>query len=153
MGTETKRSKVNMRHNTPVLFLLLSAEVALVIEVTEEDNESDAVSKHHNVHTVGKVTLGEEIVACVQEEEDKLHQLQGGQVLLPPQILLHVRANGSQAIVRVHDNMDERVNKTNEERLSSGYIFDSCPPVEDHGAVVVDVEKCQLAVLFPQNEK
>lgn len=55
------------------LLLFLLAEVALVIEVTEEDNKNDAVSKHYNVHTVWKVTLGEQVVACMQEEHHKLH--------------------------------------------------------------------------------
>ena len=37
--------------------------------------------------------------------------------------------------------------------LSSGHIFDSRPPVEDHGAVVVDVEERNLIVLLPQDEE
>lgn len=44
------------------------------------------------------------------------HQLQGRQVFLPPQVLLHVRADGSQAVVRVHHDMDEGVDQADEER-------------------------------------
>lgn len=153
VGPEHSHKPQQVAQDYTVLFLLFLAEVTLVIEIAEKYNESNAVSKHHHVHAVGKVTLGEEVVARVQEEQDKLDQLQGGQVFLPPQVLLHVRANGSQAVVRVHDDVDKRVDEADEERLSTGYVFDSSPPVEDHGAVVVDVKKCQLAILFPQNKK
>lgn len=56
-----------------VLFLLFLVEVAVIIEVTEEDNEADAVTKHHQVHAVGEVALCKQVVACVQEKQQKLH--------------------------------------------------------------------------------
>lgn len=56
-----------------VSFLLLLAEVALIIEVAEEDDEGDAVTKHHHVHGVWEVTLCEQVVARVHEEHEKLH--------------------------------------------------------------------------------
>lgn len=55
-----------------VLFLLLLAEVALIIEVTEEDDESDAVTKHSYVHGVGEVALCEQIVARVRKKHHEL---------------------------------------------------------------------------------
>lgn len=55
-----------------VLFLLRPVQVALIIEIGEEDDESDAVAKHHSVHGVGEVTVCEQVVARVQEEEEKL---------------------------------------------------------------------------------
>ena len=60
-----------------VLFLLLLAEVALIIEVTEEDDEGDAVAEHHHVHGVGEVAVCEQVVAGVQEEQHELHLLEG----------------------------------------------------------------------------
>lgn len=131
-----------------LLLLLLLVEVALIIEVTEEDDEGDTVAKHHHVHGVGEVALCEQVVACVQEEQQKLqlerqsgdvqisvlhkqthmisqifsygagdaHQLQGREVSLPPQVLLHVRADGSQPVVRIHHDVDEGVDQANEER-------------------------------------
>lgn len=32
------------------LFLLLFVEVALIVEVTEEDDEGDRVTTHHHIH-------------------------------------------------------------------------------------------------------
>lgn len=37
--------------------------------------------------------------------------------------------------------------------LSSGDPFDANPPEDEHGAVVVDVEKADLVELLPQDEK
>lgn len=37
--------------------------------------------------------------------------------------------------------------------LSAGHILDSCPPVEDHGAVVVNMKESHLIVLLPQDEE
>lgn len=37
------------------------------------------------------------------------YQLNGGEVLLPPEVLLVVGAHGRQAIVSVHKNMDDTV--------------------------------------------
>lgn len=37
--------------------------------------------------------------------------------------------------------------------LSSGDPFDADPPQDEHGAVVVDMEKTDLGELLPQDEK
>lgn len=72
------RSRVLQTENDPSnrhkhLFLLLLVEVALIIEVAEEDDEHDAVPEHRRVHGVGEVALGEQVVAGVHEEQKKLH--------------------------------------------------------------------------------
>lgn len=59
-----------------VSLLLLPADVALIIEVAEEDDEGHAVAEDHGVHGVWEVAVGEQVVAGVQEEEQEL-QLQG----------------------------------------------------------------------------
>lgn len=48
-----------------VSYLLLLVEVALMIEVTEEDDEGEAVRKHKQVHGLGEVALCEQVVARV----------------------------------------------------------------------------------------
>lgn len=37
--------------------------------------------------------------------------------------------------------------------LASSQILDPCPPVEDHGAMVIDMQEGQLTVLLPQDEE
>lgn len=115
----------------------------MIVEVAEEDDEGDAVTEHERVHGIWEVTLCEKVVTRVQQEHHKLHlegemlrqiilhrlarahthvvrtgsahQLQGCEVFFPPQILLHVRADGSQAVVGIHDDMDEGVEQADEE--------------------------------------
>lgn len=124
-----------------------------MIEVTEEDDEGEAVRKHKQVHGLGEVALCEQVVARVYQEQQELQQLQGREVSLPPQVLLHVRADGSQAVVKIHHNVYEAVDHADEVRVSAGHILDSCPPVKDHGAVVVDMKEGHLTALLPQDEK
>lgn len=63
------------------LLLLPLAEVTLVVEVAEEDDERDAVAKHKDVHGIGEVALGEQVVARVEEEEQELHLVRGRRFL------------------------------------------------------------------------
>lgn len=56
----------------PLCLLTLPVEVALIVEVAEESNETDTVGKHHSIHGVWEVTLSEEVVACVSGQQDKL---------------------------------------------------------------------------------
>ena len=44
------------------------------------------------------------------------YQLQGGEVALPPEKFLHVGPKPCQAVVKVHDHVDEAVEQANEER-------------------------------------
>ena len=59
------RSFLNLFH--------LFAEVALVVEITEEENEADTIAKHHNIHGVREVALCEQVVSCVHCQKHKLH--------------------------------------------------------------------------------
>lgn len=43
------------------------------------------------------------------------HQLQRREVSFPPQVLLHVRADRSQTVVRVHDYVHKGVDQADEE--------------------------------------
>lgn len=56
-----------------LLFLFPLVEVALIIEVTEEDDEGEAVSTHHHIHGVGVITFRYKVVARVYDEHHKLH--------------------------------------------------------------------------------
>lgn len=45
----------------------------------------------------------------VREDRDELEHLESGQVLLPPDVLLVFRAHRRHHVVKVHDNVNERV--------------------------------------------
>lgn len=53
--------------------------------------------------------------------------------------------------VRKHDNLFNSEVRTL--TLPSRNILDPCPPVENHGAVMIHMQKGQLIVLLPQNEE
>lgn len=89
----------------------LALGVGVVPEVEEEEQENQAVGGDYvdkDGEIVGAV-LYEEILGDMGRHHHKLDQLNGSQVFLPPQILLVVWAQRSQAVVRVHDNMDDTV--------------------------------------------
>lgn len=61
-------------------------------------------------------------IECSFHRAGDTHQLQRGEVSLPPQVFLHVRADSSQAIIRIHHNVDEGVHQANEERCKGWHI-------------------------------
>lgn len=59
-------------------FLLLFGDVAVIVEVAEEDDEGDAVTKHKCVHGIWEVTVCKKVVTRVQQEHHKLNLRVGG---------------------------------------------------------------------------
>jgi len=51
-----------------------------------------------------------------------VYHLEHSQVFLPPEVLLHLRTYGCQHVVRVHDDVHERVEQP-EERAVTAYII------------------------------
>lgn len=111
------------------------------------------------------------------------YQLDCGEVFLPPQVFLVAGAKSSQAIVSVHEDMYNTVQQSMERSLTTWkmrvshmqinlqmsweilpvhFVFkknftcskpDSKPPGEGHDGVVIDMKKCHLAVLLPQDKE
>lgn len=115
----------------------LALSVSVVPEVQEEEKEDQTVEAN-DVDEDGKLIgaiLYEEILGDVGGYQHELdlnktehkvtlqkfktdtslfsggdsYQLNGGEVLFPPQVLLVVGAHGRQPIISVHDNMDHTV--------------------------------------------
>lgn len=61
----------------------------------ETENKKSQTIQKFNTHQFQRMRLS--------------YQLNGGEVLLPPEVLLVVWAHGRQAIVSVHNNMDNTV--------------------------------------------
>lgn len=79
----------------------LALGVGVVPEVEEEEQENQAIQGDdvdEDRELVGTV-LHEEILADVSGHHNKLDQLNGSEVFLPPQVLPIVGAQGSQTIV------------------------------------------------------
>ena len=85
-------------------------------------------------------------------EQDTNH-LEGGQVFLPPDELGVLRSHGGHHVVKVHDDVDERVEQTEEGRVAAGRETDAEPDAHRHDAVVDDVQQRDVLVLLAQHEE
>lgn len=47
------------------------------------------------------------------------HHLQSGKILLPPEVLLHLRTEGSEKIIGVHHDVNEGVEHAEERRVTA----------------------------------
>ena len=68
---------------------------------------------------LGVLTIKEERLKAVKEDEDELDHLERGQILLPPEVLLHLRPQGGQQVVKVHDRVDAGVKEGAESALAA----------------------------------
>ena len=89
----------------------------------------------------------------MEEDGDELYHLQRRQMLLPPQVLLILGAHGGQQVVRVHDDVNEGVEHSEERSVATGREFDTPPNGGRHDAVVNHMQIGDLVKLFTQNEK
>lgn len=74
-------------------------------------------------------------------------------MLLPPQVLLVLRPHGCQHVVRVHDDVHERIDETHEYKMTTGHEPGPDPTHVQHERVVVQMEERHLAGLLPQHEE
>lgn len=73
----------------------------------------------------------------MEEDENELDQLDGGQILLPPEVPLHGGSAGSQQVVEVHEGVDPGVKKRSEATLTPTNK-PWPPPTEDRKSTMVD---------------
>lgn len=125
----------------------------LDVEVGEESHEHDRVEAHSVGDDDRVVAAVEKELNSVQENDDELDHLHGGQILLPPEIFLVLRSHSSHQVVAVHDHVDEGVEHTEEGAVTSGSELDTPPASSRHHAVVDNVQVGDLVVLFAQDEE
>lgn len=100
-----------------------------------------------------KATVDEDGLDGVQGERGELEKLKLGEVLLPPEVWLHLGTQGGKEVVRVHDGVDAHVQEPAESRVTSAHEFNSPPSSEGHDSMVNHVESGEVAVLLPQHEE
>lgn len=87
------------------------------------------------------------------EDQEELGKLYLREVFLPRQVFLHMRSQSREGVVGIHQDVNEAVAHCQEERLSTCYKLDAKPPVNNHGAMMVHVEKADLVILLSQDEE
>lgn len=119
----------------------LLVTVGLQVEAYEHGEEEDGFGQH-DVRVRPRVAAAdEERHQRVQEDHDELDELELREVALPPQMLLHGRAEQREEIVAVHDHVHEAVEDDAERDLTVGTVGESEPAVEDDQDVVHDVQE------------
>mmetsp|Transcript_4894 Transcript_4894/g.12481 ORF Transcript_4894/g.12481 Transcript_4894/m.12481 type:complete len:389 (-) Transcript_4894:147-1313(-) len=136
-------------HLTGLLLLLGRAarKVLLDVEVTEEGEQ-----RYHVVHTeLGhdrRVRLLHKHPDAVSTVLNKLKDLEGCEVLAPPEVLLPkvgiAARDGCEEVVRVHHHVHERVEGRPEPALATGHDVIRHPPEERDAHVVVAVQESHL---------
>lgn len=85
------------------------AAVSFLIESHEEKEILNTSDGKHEGGGDWIITLEDEGLEGVEEDKNKLDKLEGGEILLPPEILLNLRTTSSKQVVQVHDRVDTRV--------------------------------------------
>lgn len=119
-----------------------SREVGLDVELREEDEEEDGVGRDEVGELPREVAVVvEDQLDAVHEDADELHHLQRGHVLLPPDVLLILRAQSGHEVVEIHEEVNEDVEESEERGVASRDEPHSRPDREGHDAVVDHVQE------------
>ena len=125
----------------------------LSVEGHEEDEVLDSGDGKHQGCSHWVVAREDERLECVEENEDELDELDGGEVLLPPEVGLQRGSAGCQQVVEVHQGVHPRVQERPETALASSDKPWTPPAEEGEGAVVDDVQGRQVGKLFLQDKE
>ena len=105
------------------------------------------------------ISINEHIlpILCLYSTEkgnrSKTYHLESGEILLPPNVLLILRAHRRDHVVEVHDDVDEGVEEGEEGRVAARCELEAHPDGEGHDAVVDHMQRRHVLVLLSQNEK
>lgn len=89
----------------------------------------------------------------MDEDDAELDELGECEVALPPEVLLHVRSEGGEHVVGVHEDVDEGVDDAQESGVSARDEADPDPGADGHHRVVVHVEEGYLPLLLAEDEE
>lgn len=107
--------------------------ISLIEEVLEQEEEHARV--HSNPPDEGDwivARIPDQQLEGVQHDGDELHHLEHGQVLLPPQIFLHLRSHRGQHVIRVHHDVNAGVDEAEERRVTARRELNAPPHTERH---------------------
>ena len=125
----------------------------LSVEGHEEDEVLDSGDSKHQRSSHWVVACEDQRLECVEEDEDELDELDGGEVLLPPEVGLQRGAAGRQQVVEVHQGVHPGVQERPESALASSDEPWTPPAEEGQGAVVDDVQGGEVGKLLLEDEE
>lgn len=74
-------------------------------------------------------------------KQSKTYHLKSGEIFLPPNEFLVLRAHGSHHVVKVHDDVDECIEQTEESRVAARCETDAEPDAHGHNTMMDNVQK------------
>lgn len=93
--------------------------VLLLVELLEQEEEHDGVHSDPPDESFRVIAVDEQQLESVHHDGQELHHLQTGQILLPPQVFLDFGSQSGQQVVRVHDDVHESVQQTEERTVTA----------------------------------
>jgi len=129
------------------------AAVSFLVESHEEKEILNASKGEHEGGGNWIITLEDEGLESMKEDEDKLNKLEGCEVLLPPEILLNLRPTSSQQVVEVHDRVDAGVEEWSKSTLSTSHKSWTPPTQPRQSAMVDDMKGGEMTKLFTSNKE
>lgn len=91
----------------------------LIVELLEQEEEHDGVHADPPHESLRVIAVNKQQLEGVDHYGQKLHHLQGGQIFLPPQVLLDVGSQRGQQVVGVHDDMHKGIEQTEERTMAT----------------------------------
>ena len=131
----------------------LGGSANLSVEGHEEDEVLNPGDREHQRRRHWIVAGEYQRLEGVEEDHDELHQLDGGEVLLPPEVGLQGGSTGGQQVVEVHQGVNSGVEERSETTLTSTDEPGSPPTEEGQGAVVDHVQGGKVRKLLLEDEE
>ena len=131
----------------------LGGSANLSVEGHEEDEVLNPGDREHQRRCHRIVASEYQRLEGVEEDHDELHQLDGGEVLLPPEVGLQGGSAGGQQVVEVHQGVHSGVEERSETTLTSTDEPGSPPTEEGQGAVVDHVQGGKVRKLLLEDEE
>ena len=136
---------------------LFHVSVVIVGDPIKVDKEAEdeqfrtanhAIEEHREAAIVFEKQLGR-----VQDDDVELDNLDGGQILFPPDETLVARSHGSHQVIKIHNDVDESVEERAKQSVSARHVLDAQPKEDGHQSVVHHMQRGDLIVFLSQNEE
>lgn len=127
--------------------------VRRLVELVEQEEEHDGVHSDPPDEGSRVVAVDEQQLEGVHHDCDKLDHLQAGEVFLPPEILLELGSEGCEQVVRVHHDVYEGVEQSEEGTVATGGELDAEPHGHGHASVMNYVQRRHLTSFFAHYEE
>jgi len=136
-------------HSVSSRLLTCCSVIRLVVEFLEEEEEHDSVHADPPDEGSWVVAVDEKQLEGVHHDGNELGHLQRGEILLPPEVLLHAGPERGQQVVRVHDDVHKGVEQAEESAVATWGELDSKPDAHGHAAMVDHMQCGHMLILLP----